>query len=297
MIGVRFGPRVFAPADLGGRLEAVHLRHLHVHQHRRVRDRFQRGHGLAPVADDVHATAQLLQHAPRDQLIDAGVLGHQHERALRHVASRTVGALAGGAWTAARRRGACDTQTAARVLSNCAGRAGLVSTAAKTSAAVLVADRRQQHQRRLRDGRRRRGWPRPARARPCRACAYPAPPRRTAVRSAAASRRCSSALGPSATVVTSSPPAASCSRRMVRLVALSSTASTRSPLQLGDGRCARRDGRRRARQAHREPEGAAATGLAVARRSSRPSAPPAPCRSPARVPSRHTCAWSSCRPG
>ncbi len=86
-----------APADLGGRLVAVELRHLAVHQHRRVVGARSRGNRLASVADDVGAEAQLVEQAHSEQLVDRAVLGHEHDRRLRGQIAERVALAAGDA--------------------------------------------------------------------------------------------------------------------------------------------------------------------------------------------------------
>ena len=59
----RVQPReAFALTNLGCSLKTVHLRHLDVHQHQRVRDTRQRIERLAAVADHVHAATDPLEH-------------------------------------------------------------------------------------------------------------------------------------------------------------------------------------------------------------------------------------------
>ena len=112
----------------------------------------QRRHRLASVADHVHATAQLLEHASRYELIDGGVFGHQHQRR-RSARPRPAHARSRASALATAAVAARIPSTDASVLSNWAGRAGFVSTAANRSAWAVFADRRQQHQRRAGDGR------------------------------------------------------------------------------------------------------------------------------------------------
>ena len=67
-------------ADLAGGLEAVHHRHLHVHQHQVVRDGLERLEGLGAVGHGLGAQAQFLEHAQRHLLVGDIVLGQQDAR-------------------------------------------------------------------------------------------------------------------------------------------------------------------------------------------------------------------------
>ena len=68
----------FHLADLRGGGEAVHLRHLAVHEHRVVAGARHRLHRFAPVVGDVHSVAQLLEDPHRHLLVHLVVLGHEH---------------------------------------------------------------------------------------------------------------------------------------------------------------------------------------------------------------------------
>ena len=75
--GMGAGARLAGP-DRGGRLEPVHLRHLHVHQHGIERRAVVQGvERLAAVADDHDLMAPFLQQADRQPLVDRVVLGQQ----------------------------------------------------------------------------------------------------------------------------------------------------------------------------------------------------------------------------
>ena len=78
-------------ADGGRGLEAVHLGHLHVHQHEVEVLRLQRGDRLSAVVGDDDRMSVLLQQADGQLLIDQAVLGQQN-------------AAAGEAGSTARRR-------------------------------------------------------------------------------------------------------------------------------------------------------------------------------------------------
>ncbi len=69
-------PGLRVPND-PGRLEPVHLRHLHVHQDKIVRDRFQGRDRLLAVGHRVGPIAEFLQDAQGHLLVDHVVLGHQ----------------------------------------------------------------------------------------------------------------------------------------------------------------------------------------------------------------------------
>ena len=66
-----------ARADAARRLEAVHLGHLHVHQHHVVGLALDRLDRLDAVARQVGAVAHLLQQAQRELLVHDVVLGQQ----------------------------------------------------------------------------------------------------------------------------------------------------------------------------------------------------------------------------
>ena len=66
-----------APDDLARGGEAVHLGHLHVHQHDVVELARQRLEHLEAVGGDVGAVAHALEHAQRDLLVHGVVLGEQ----------------------------------------------------------------------------------------------------------------------------------------------------------------------------------------------------------------------------
>ena len=68
------------PANEPRRFQAVHDRHLHVHDHR-VEARVvgnDRVHGFAPVRGEFHRDALPLQQVLDDLLVDRVVLGHEH---------------------------------------------------------------------------------------------------------------------------------------------------------------------------------------------------------------------------
>ena len=64
-------------ADGGGGLEAVHLGHLHVHQHQVERLLLQGGQRLLAVVGHDHRVAVLLQQADGQPLVDGVVLRQQ----------------------------------------------------------------------------------------------------------------------------------------------------------------------------------------------------------------------------
>ena len=67
-----------AQANLGGRFEAVHLRHLDVHQHD-IEDAGGQGlDGLPAVLDHRHVVPAFAEQAARDPLVDDVVLGDEH---------------------------------------------------------------------------------------------------------------------------------------------------------------------------------------------------------------------------
>src|ERR1019366_1131056 len=91
---------VFAAAQLGGRLIAVHFGHLAVHQDRVVALPGERLYGLASVTDDVDAAAAAFEHADGDDLIDGTVLGDEYKRRRRPQRGRRGSAHVVGAWWA-----------------------------------------------------------------------------------------------------------------------------------------------------------------------------------------------------
>ena len=108
MIGVWAPVARLAGPDRGGRLEAVHLRHLHVHQHGVERLAVVQGRQrLAAVADDHDLMAPLLQQADRQPLVDRVVLGQQEPQRPPARSGRGAGRRRGGAVLDARglRRG------------------------------------------------------------------------------------------------------------------------------------------------------------------------------------------------
>ena len=64
--------------DGGGCFEAVHVRHLDVHEHEIERTVFHRGQRLASIADDGHQVAAFGQQTLRDALVDDVVFGDEH---------------------------------------------------------------------------------------------------------------------------------------------------------------------------------------------------------------------------
>lgn len=65
-------------AEPAGGLEAVHDRHLAVHQHGVVAAELQRHQRLAPVGGNVDPAPELLHDPPPDQLVGGVVLDQQH---------------------------------------------------------------------------------------------------------------------------------------------------------------------------------------------------------------------------
>ena len=100
---------LLAAAQLAGRLVAVHVGHLAVHQDRVVAPRGERLERLAPVADDVDAAAAALERASGDDLVDGAVLGDQHERR-RSTRGGSPNAVLGGGRRRVRRLGAAERQ-------------------------------------------------------------------------------------------------------------------------------------------------------------------------------------------
>jgi hypothetical protein len=60
----------FAPPDDGSGFEAVHLRHLHIHQHHVEGSAIERCRSQEPVCSDGHLVPMLLEHAGGDLLVD-----------------------------------------------------------------------------------------------------------------------------------------------------------------------------------------------------------------------------------
>jgi hypothetical protein len=69
------------PADLGGRLVAVHLGHPAVHQHGPVGAALRHRHRLTAVLGDVGVVAEPAEDAHRDDLVEHVVLDQQHATA------------------------------------------------------------------------------------------------------------------------------------------------------------------------------------------------------------------------
>ena len=91
-------PRL-ALADRGGRLEAVHLGHLHVHQHQVERPRAPAPSTASrPLPTTVTAWPVLLEHADRQLLVDRVVLGQRGPAA---AAPAAAAAASGGRRAAA----------------------------------------------------------------------------------------------------------------------------------------------------------------------------------------------------
>ena len=109
-----------------GRLEAVHLRHLAVHEDDVVGELGEEFHGFQAVGRHVDPAAQLLQQAHGDFLVDHVVLDHEHagvERTRALLASGELSATTGRIVRSRRRR-------RARQLNRDDWRTGLVSMAA-----------------------------------------------------------------------------------------------------------------------------------------------------------------------
>ena len=68
----------FRGPDGSGGLEPVHLRHLHVHQHRVEVGSIEQGQGFAAVRRHRHVVSLFLQHARGDLLVDRVVLRQQN---------------------------------------------------------------------------------------------------------------------------------------------------------------------------------------------------------------------------
>ena len=86
-IGVR-PPVPFEAADPARRLEAVHLGHLAVHEDHVVGQLRPQLERFDAVRGDVHAAAELAQHAHGDLLVDRVVLGDERASARRLPARR-----------------------------------------------------------------------------------------------------------------------------------------------------------------------------------------------------------------
>lgn len=71
-----------APADFGGGLEAVHIRHLAVHEYDVKRCTFERRQRLAAVVCDLEVAAELFHHGDGDFLIYRIVFSEEHTHIL-----------------------------------------------------------------------------------------------------------------------------------------------------------------------------------------------------------------------
>ena len=214
-----------ARADPARRLEAVHLGHLHVHQHHVVGLALHRLDRLDAVRREVGAIAHLLQQAQRELLVHHVVLGQQDAQrvARRHAAGRAA------AWPRVGRPGrrVVREQADQRVEQvRLADRLGEERVEQRLVVADLApAQRAEQDQRQRR--RAARGSAARARRRPSPACACRGSRGRTPRR-----RRASAA--PRARTrwrATVMPHFAICRLSTRRLVALSSTTSTRRPCE------------------------------------------------------------------
>ena len=78
-------------------LKAVHFRHLNIHEHKVVRDRFQRLERFLAVGNRVTVNTQFFENAQRDLLIGDVVFGNQYPgTAPRQYARRSSGGLTAG---------------------------------------------------------------------------------------------------------------------------------------------------------------------------------------------------------
>ena len=114
------------------RLQPVHLRHLHVHQHHVVGLALDRLDGFQAVGGDVRPVAHLREQAQRQLLVDGVVLGQQDAQRMPRAAisGSTVG-LAGAAcagWSGC----AAAAKMPIRTSNSADGRIGLVRQAAKS---------------------------------------------------------------------------------------------------------------------------------------------------------------------
>ena len=64
--------------DAARRFEAIHLRHLAIHENGGIGNVGDRFNSLQTIGDRIGAITQFLQHADRDPLIDRVVLGHKN---------------------------------------------------------------------------------------------------------------------------------------------------------------------------------------------------------------------------
>ena len=89
-------------ADAARRLEAVHLGHLHVHEHQVVGDRLESPERFGAVGHGVGPQPQLLQDAEGHLLVGDVVLGQQDAHVRRH------GRISRTAWRVTMGRGRLD---------------------------------------------------------------------------------------------------------------------------------------------------------------------------------------------
>ena len=64
--------------DAARRFEAIHLRHLAIHENGGIGNVGDRFNSLQTIGDRIGAITQFLKHADRDPLIDRVVLGHEN---------------------------------------------------------------------------------------------------------------------------------------------------------------------------------------------------------------------------
>jgi hypothetical protein len=80
-------------ADGAGRLEAVHVRHLHVHQDQVVGGGASLVEGLAAIDGDIDGQLRAVQQVERDLAVDRVVFGQQQAGAAMVQAQRGFGIL------------------------------------------------------------------------------------------------------------------------------------------------------------------------------------------------------------
>ena len=125
-------------ANPRGRLVAVEVRHLAIHEDREVTLRIEPLDSLEPVVDDVDSEAAPAQHGLDHELVDRVVLGDEDDARARRPPRRRA-RLAGSS---------CSTSpsTSASVSSSAARRTGLVSDALDVRLGAAGAGRGQHHQ-------------------------------------------------------------------------------------------------------------------------------------------------------